>query len=89
MSLISSILQAISDDAYNNASLAEGTNSKSLDRNMEKTTLGYSVLCDLLEKGQTMEAAQFWRTYMERARDFLIRSGIGNELLLAQKSFGE
>jgi GntR family transcriptional regulator, transcriptional repressor for pyruvate dehydrogenase complex len=82
MSLVCAILQSISDEAYNINIAAEGFVSRSLDRNMEKTTLGYSNLCDLLEKGKTMEAASFWRTYMERALEFLIRSGIGEKLLV-------
>jgi DNA-binding FadR family transcriptional regulator len=82
MSLVSAILQSISDEAYNINIAAEGNVSRALDRNMEKTAHGYGNLCDLLEKGKTMEAASFWRTYMERARDFLIRSGIGEKLLV-------
>lgn len=84
MILICGILQAISDDAYNVVINDEGSVSRSLDRNMEKTTQGYSVLCDLLEKGKIGEAASFWRTYMQRSLDFLNRSGIGDQLLLPQ-----
>lgn len=82
MSLICAILQSISDEAYNINIADEGTVSRAMDRNMEKTTIGYSNLCDLLEKGKTMEAANFWRTYMERALEFLTRSSIGEKLLL-------
>lgn len=85
MSLICAILQSISDEAYTTVNNAEGTASAALDRNMEKTTLGYSALCDLLEKGKTEEAANFWRTYMQRALEFLKRSGIGEKLLIAHE----
>jgi DNA-binding FadR family transcriptional regulator len=84
MTLICAILQSVSDEAYNVVISAEGNVSRALDRNMEKTTAGYSALCDLLEKGKTHEAASFWRTYMERSLEFLDRSGIGDKLLLAQ-----
>lgn len=84
MILICAILQSISDDVYSVVIKGEGNKSRSLDRNMEKTTQGYSALCDLLEKGKVEEAASFWRTYMQRALEFLNRSGIGDQLLLPQ-----
>jgi DNA-binding FadR family transcriptional regulator len=84
MTLVCAILQSISDEAYNINITAAGDNSSALDRNMEKTTKGYSVLCDLLEKGKTQEAASFWQTYMERGLAFLNRSGIGEKLLVPQ-----
>jgi len=84
MTLVCAILQSISDEAYNVVISAEGNVSRALDRNMEKTTQGYSALCDLLEKGKTSEAASFWRMYMERGLEFLKRSAIGEKLLLAQ-----
>jgi DNA-binding FadR family transcriptional regulator len=83
MSLVCAILQSISDDAYNVVINNEGSASRALERNMEKTTQGYSALCDLIEKGKTNEAASFWRTYMERSLEFLKRSEIGNKLLIA------
>lgn len=83
MSLVCAILQSISDEAYNVVINNEGNASRALDRNMEKTTLGYSTLCDFIEKGKTNEAASFWRTYMERSLEFLKRSGIGDKLLIA------
>jgi DNA-binding FadR family transcriptional regulator len=86
MTLVCAILQSISDEAYNVTITAEGTTSRALDRNMEKTTNGYAILCDLLEKEKTVEAASCWRTYMERALAFLDRSGIGDKLLLPQGS---
>jgi DNA-binding FadR family transcriptional regulator len=88
MTLMSAILQSVSDDAYGIVISAEGSVSKALDRNMEKTAQGYDALCDLLEKGKSHEAASFWRTYMERAREFLIRSGIGDKLLVPQGTSG-
>lgn len=84
MTLVCAILQSISDEAYNVVISAEGNVSRALDRNMEKTTQGYSVLCDLLEKGKTQEAASFWQTYMERGLEFLNRSAIGEKLLVPQ-----
>lgn len=89
MTLVCAILQSVSDEAYNVVINAEGAVSKALDRNMEKTTQGYSVLCELLEKGKTDEAAAFWRKYMERSLDFLKRSGVGDKLLVAQGGSGE
>jgi DNA-binding FadR family transcriptional regulator len=84
MGLICAILQSVSDDAYGVVINTEGAVSRALDRNMEKTTAGYTALCNLLAKGKTAEAASFWSTYMERALDFLIRSGIGEKLLVPQ-----
>jgi len=84
MTLVCSILQSISDEAYNVIIASEGNVSRALDRNMEKTSMGYAALCDLLEKGKTREAASFWRTYMERSLEFLKRSGVGDRLLVAQ-----
>jgi DNA-binding FadR family transcriptional regulator len=89
MTLVCAILQSIADGAYNVVINDEGNASRALDRNMEKTTLGYSTLCDLIEKGKTNEAASFWRTYMERSLEFLERSELGSKQLIAHAGKGE
>lgn len=81
------MLQTISDDAYAvNLSSERSSSSEALERNMAKTVTGYATLCDLLEKGKTEEAASFWRRYMERAMEFLIRSKIGERRLVLSDS---
>lgn len=84
MTLISAMLQSVSDEAYSVVISTDGDASRALDRNLEKTIAGYEGLCDLLAKGKSAEAAAFWNTYMERSLEFLSRSGIGDKLLVPQ-----
>lgn len=84
MTLIMSILQSISEDAYQVIIESGNADQEALNRNMAKTAKGYSSLCDFLKKGETEEAASFWRTYMQRSRDFLKRSGIGERRLIQE-----
>lgn len=84
MTLISAMLQSVSDEAYSVVISTDGDASRALDRNLEKTIAGYEGLCDLLAKGKPAEAASFWNTYMERSLEFLSRSGIGDKLLVPQ-----
>jgi GntR family transcriptional regulator, transcriptional repressor for pyruvate dehydrogenase complex len=82
MTLIISMIQSISDDAYAVVINSNSTDASALDRNMAKTTQGYTALCDLLEKGKLQEAEKFWRTYMARSQNFLKRSKIGERRLV-------
>ena len=91
ISVFIGMLQTISDDAYAVNLSSEGSGRQdALERNMSKTVTGYAALCDLLDKGKTEEAASFWRRYMERALDFLIRSKIGERrLVLTEAAAGQ
>jgi DNA-binding FadR family transcriptional regulator len=83
IALLVGILQSISDDAYAAVVSTDETSSvRSLRRNMEKTVSGYVALCDLLEKGKADEASKFWNRYMERALEFLEKSGLGTRRIL-------
>ena len=84
MILLMSMLQSITDDAFKVVIESDNSDQEALNRNMAKTAKGYSALCDLLSKGKTEEAASFWRTYMQRSRDFLKKSGIGERRLIQE-----
>lgn len=89
ISILIGMIQAISDDAYAVNLSANGSGkSTALDKNMAKTVAGYTVLCELLEKRKSDEAAAFWRRYMERALEFLVRSKIGERKLVLPQSGG-
>lgn len=86
ISILIGMIQAISDEAYAVNLPANGNGrAAAVDKNMAKTVAGYTVLCELLEKRKSDEAASFWRRYMERALEFLDRSKLGdNKLVLPQ-----
>ena len=84
IALLVGVLHTISDDAYAIILSSEVgiLHVDALRKNMTKTVAGYAVLCDLLEKGKSDEAASFWSRYMERALDFLKRSKLGERKLV-------
>jgi DNA-binding FadR family transcriptional regulator len=86
--LLVGMLQTISDDAYAVilANDVEAAPAEAIHRNMLKTVAGYATLCDLLEKGKSEEAAEFWTRYMERSLEFLKRSKIGDRKLVSTSS---
>ena len=87
MTVFIGMLQTISDEAFAINLTADGVvNHSTLQRNMAKTVVAYGALCDLLEKGRIAEAATFWRRYMEGALDFLVRSKIGERVLVVGAS---
>jgi DNA-binding FadR family transcriptional regulator len=88
IALLMRMLQSISDDAHAVILASETTPDEAVQKNMKKTVAGYDALCDLLEKGKTQEAASFWRRYMERALEFLKRSGVGERRIVPAKASG-
>lgn len=82
IALMIGMLQMISDDAYAAILTDGGGPEDAVSANMSKSILGYSALCDLLDKGKLPEAAAFWRRYMERGLEFLKRSKLGERRLV-------
>ncbi len=52
-------------------------NKAALRKNMEKTIAGHRLLARLMSQGKAAEAEIFWRSYMQRALDFLHRTRLG------------
>src|SRR4029450_13752435 len=76
--LIVGILHAISASVYAKV-LSEDTprDEARMAENMRKSIAGHAKLVQLVAEGHADEAELFWRTYMERTLNFMIRTGIG------------
>lgn len=81
------MMQSVSDDTYVKVLSDDRSRPETLYANMKRTVTGYRTLCNLLEKGKADEASAFWRRYMEGARDFLKRSGLGQVPIVYNESF--
>lgn len=89
ISIFVEILHVISDEVYASTLLQEGTTSAAaMHSNMKKTVEGYHVLVDLLGKRKYDEAAAFWQRYMERSREFLRKTKLGNKPVVHQGAHG-
>lgn len=54
-----------------------GQNKVALRTNMMKTITAYQRLLELMREGKAEESEAFWHKYMDRARTFLDKSGLG------------
>jgi len=82
------ILHVISDDLYASTLLQDGTSAAATHANMKKTVEGYRALVDLLGKRKYDEASAFWQRYMERSREFLRKTKLGNKPVVHQGAHG-
>ena len=54
-----------------------GGEQRALSKNMLKTTACYQELVRMIKEGRDLEAAEYWRRYMDQAHEFLGRTGLG------------
>jgi DNA-binding FadR family transcriptional regulator len=75
--LIVGIVRSLSDRSIDVLAETSGGGDVALRRNLQKTHAAYQQLLDLMRSGNEQEAQAFWRKYMERAQQFLERTGLG------------
>jgi DNA-binding FadR family transcriptional regulator len=75
--LIVGIVRSLSDRSIDVLAETPRGGEVALRRNLQKTHAAYQQLLDLMKSGNDQEAQAFWRKYMERAQQFLERTGLG------------
>lgn len=70
--------------------LIEGGSSDvvSFRKNLKKTIAGYRKLAEFISAGDPDAAEEFWRTYMTRAYEFIVRTGISERRVEAAATRG-
>jgi DNA-binding FadR family transcriptional regulator len=76
--LILGILKDLSERSISVLAESSGDRDAVLRSNLEKTHNAYEKLVDLMKKGKHQEAHAFWLGYMERARQYLQKTGLGD-----------
>jgi GntR family transcriptional repressor for pyruvate dehydrogenase complex len=76
--LIVGMLHSISAQSY--AAVLEGANrsdNRAVHNNMEKSITGHRAIVELISQGKAAEAEAFWRRYMQRSHEFIVKTGLG------------
>jgi DNA-binding FadR family transcriptional regulator len=75
--LIIGIVKSLSERSIDVLAETAGGGDVALRRNLQKTHAAYQQLLNLMKSGNDQEAQAFWRKYMERAQQYLERTGLG------------
>ena len=71
------ILKDLSERSISVLAETSGDGEAALRSNLEKTHNAYEKLIGLMNKGKHQDAQSFWHGYMERARQYLQKTGLG------------
>jgi len=75
--LVLEILKNLSDQSGGALSANTAEERAAVRANLQKTLVAYQELVDLMREGKGEEAQAFWIKYMERARTYLQKTGLG------------
>jgi GntR family transcriptional repressor for pyruvate dehydrogenase complex len=75
--LMIDMLKVLSEQAVDFLAEDSGAAKNAVRGNLTKTVTAYRQLVELMRQGKAEESQAFWRKYMERARAFLERTGLG------------
>lgn len=75
--LIVGIVRSLSDRSIDVLAETSRGGEAALRRNLQKTHAAYQQLLELMRSGKDEDAEAFWRKYMERAQQYLQKTGLG------------
>lgn len=75
--LIVGIVRSLSDRSIDVLTETSRGGEVALRRNLQKTYDAYHQLLELMRSGKDEDAQAFWRKYMERAQQYLQKTGLG------------
>lgn len=81
LGLVIGLVHAFAQQAHATA-LLPGHSAEAIDRNMDKTMSSLRTVLEHISAGEADLAETFWRRHMERAYEFLMRTGIGSRRLM-------
>lgn len=85
VAILFEMLRDMSDAVYVDVISKDAPRSPNVEDDMRKTVQGYRKLLSLLQAGEFQKAADFWRSYMERAGKFLASNRTGSSKVIFRR----